>query len=209
LRPSGRWPKGALGSLRVPSCGRVGWPSDSGSSVVSDPAALRRALSWVAGLAIVAAVVVALSGCGSTDETRGDETGGSGATNPARVDRCTERIMRRLGGVDAPGARSKDAGRYVRQVYCARFERRGWVYDDGMLKIAAHESVTGSTMCSVDGATAPCAELEDRDRDRILDCALLHYVRKGEAQAYVRTLQQRHASVECDDGTPLERLGAR
>jgi hypothetical protein len=41
---------------------------------------------------------------------------------------------------------------------------------------------------------------------RILDCALLHHVRRSEVRDYVERLQ-REGAVECDDGAPLDDLG--
>lgn len=35
----------------------------------------------------------------------------------------------------------------------------------------------------------------------------LHYVRKDEMKAYIRQLKRKQ-SVRCDDGTPLDKLGA-
>jgi hypothetical protein len=40
-----------------------------------------------------------------------------------------------------------------------------------------------------------------------LECALLHFVRRAEAQAYIHELTKSH-HVTCDDGTPLDKLGA-
>jgi hypothetical protein len=58
---------------------------------------------------------------------------------------------------------------------------------------------------STDGGppvTVPCKPSFDP-----FECALLHYVRRAEAQAYIRQLTRKHR-VTCDDGTPLDELGA-
>jgi hypothetical protein len=39
----------------------------------------------------------------------------------------------------------------------------------------------------------------------VLDCGLLHLVRRNEVQTYLEELGR---PVECDDGTPLDQLGA-
>jgi hypothetical protein len=57
------------------------------------------------------------------------------------------------------------------------------------------------------GETVPCEELEG-DGPLLLDCAILHLVRRGEVREYVEKLE-RSREVSCDDGTPLARLGAR
>ena len=54
--------------------------------------------------------------------------------------------------------------------------------------------------------TSACSELPD-EASVVLDCAVLHVVRREEVQQYVRELE-RDREVSCDDGTPLERLGA-
>jgi hypothetical protein len=41
----------------------------------------------------------------------------------------------------------------------------------------------------------------------LFECGLLHFVRRAEAQAYIHELTKTH-HVVCDDGTPLDELGA-
>jgi hypothetical protein len=40
----------------------------------------------------------------------------------------------------------------------------------------------------------------------VLDCGLLHLVRRSEVRAFVASLEQ---PARCDDGTPLDEIGAR
>ena len=95
---------------------------------------------------------------------------------------------------------------YIERTYCDRFARNGWVYDDGTLSIKAHLWLMNAGQCSesTGGAwvTVPCKPSYDP-----LECALLHFVRKAEAQAYIEELTKTHR-VSCDDGTPLGELGA-
>jgi hypothetical protein len=146
------------------------------------------------GLAI--AVLLALAGC-SSGEKKAVQT-------DSRVERCTQRFLDRIGG-DAK-IRS-----YVQSTYCTPFARKGWVYADGTLSIKAHldllnagtcEEVTSSSAGSL--TTVPCNPADKLDP---LDCAILHYVRKDEVRNYIRKLE-RSQSVSCDDGTPLDKLGA-
>jgi hypothetical protein len=151
------------------------------------------------GLAI--AVLLALAGC-SSGENRAAQTD---AKVSSRVERCTERILDRIGG----GAEVRS---YVDRTYCGPFARKGWVYADGTLSIDAHLYLLNGNACSeMTGTpnghltTIPCdprAALLDP-----LECALLHYVRKDEVRAYIRQLK-RSQSVTCDDGPPLDKLGS-
>ena len=102
----------------------------------------------------------------------------------------------------------QEARRYVEDTYCARFEKNGWIYDDGALSIAAQEWLDSSGTCAAQttgepSRTVPCEEVMRGDP---IDCALLHHVRKREIKAYLaeQRLQDR---VRCDDGTPLDQLG--
>lgn len=133
----------------------------------------------------------------------------SSSTEPAeRIEECTERMLRGENSDDASRAEVKD---YVETTYCAPFERRGWVYDDGALAIDAQlwlES-SGSEVCATQrpgtpARTVPCEELERGPT--VLDCALLHHVRRSEVRTYVAKLE-RGREVSCDDGTALDALG--
>ena len=148
-------------------------------------------------LVTTALVVVALAGCGSTSGEAGRE--------PPRVERCVERLLR--GATTETDA----ARRYARVTYCAPFESRGWVYDDGALSIAAQRWLEegGSEECATAGEdgqskTVPCEELEPPEGPRVIDCGLLRYVRRSEVRDYLAQLRD---DVECDDGTRVELLG--
>jgi hypothetical protein len=153
------------------------------------------------GLAI--AVLLALTGC-SSGEKKAAQTN---ARSTSRVERCTQRFLDRIGGNGGAETRS-----YVERTYCEPFARKGWVYTDGTLSINAHLDLLNGAACeemtSTPGGsttTIPCdprAAMLDP-----LECAVLHYVRRDEVRAYVLKLE-RSQSVTCDDGTPLDRLGA-
>jgi hypothetical protein len=151
------------------------------------------------GLAI--AVLLALAGC-SFGEKKAAQTDAKGNS---RVERCTERILDRIGG-------GVEVRRYTERAYCGPFARKGWVYADGTLSINAHIYLLNGNACEEMTGTSgglmttiPCdprAALLDP-----LECALLHYVRRNEVRVYLRKLE-RSQSVACDDGTPLDKLGA-
>lgn len=125
-----------------------------------------------------------------------------GAPGGSRVSRCAERIAARA----TPGALSREAlRRYAERGYCVPFNRRGWVYADGTLKLAAY---TRSRECSVSGTGGTSSPISCREAEGgLLDCALLRLVRRVEAQRYIAKL--RHVGdVRCDDGTSLETVGA-
>jgi hypothetical protein len=135
-------------------------------------------------------------------------TGNSTAAE-GRIERCADRLLR---AATAQDASDEDARRYVREGYCARFEGRGWVYEDGALSIAAHIWLEDSATCAAgtEGEptkTVPCEE-ERRSGRRTLECALLRHVRRSEVRKYVERLR-REGGVECDDRTPLDDLGVR
>ena len=119
--------------------------------------------------------------------------------------------MQRVESQDLGKTTRAQARRYVKTTYCARFEKRGWIYDDGTLSIGAQVGQSGSEICSSLGGetrTVSCEELRRRDQHVVLDCGLLHIVRRSEVRKYVEELQRNH-EVSCDDGTPLDKLGAR
>ena len=129
---------------------------------------------------------------------------GGGDEQAARVSSCVERVLAK----PATGDRSGDElARYVRRAYCDPFARRGWVYSDGTLKLAAFTE-SGASQCQeaspgAAGETIPCPP------ETTLDCALLDLVRRREAQAYVASLARgTHDGVECDDGRSPASLGA-
>ncbi len=131
-----------------------------------------------------AALLAAVAGCGSN------------AGEESRVDRCIERLLSNAEGDATDAARD-----YVRRTYCGPFASRGWVYDDGALRIDAQKWLDEGAMeeCGSEHVgTVPCVEVS-----RTIDCALLRHVRRGEVREY---LAQR-PDAECDDGTPVEQLG--
>jgi hypothetical protein len=139
-------------------------------------------------LVATASFFLALAGCGSE------------SSDESRVGRCTERLLS-----GAEGESTNEARDYVRRTYCAPFESRGWVYEDGALSIDAQKWLEegGSEVCETAGeggesVTVPCEE------SRTLDCAMLRHVRRSEVRKYVAELRR---DVECDDGTPFEQLG--
>ena len=151
------------------------------------------------GLAI--AVLLALPGC-SFGEKKAAQTDAAVAS---RVERCTQRMLDRLGGANNSKIRS-----YVESAYCGPFARKGWIYADGTMSIKAHVYLLNGYACSSvtstpggQTTTIPC----DPRPLHPLECALLHYVRRDEVRAYIRKLK-RSQSVSCDDGTPLDELGA-
>jgi len=151
------------------------------------------------GLAI--AVLLALTGCG------GEKTAALPKVEASpRAERCTQRILDRVGGDNGPKART-----YIAGVYCVPFDRKGWVYADGRLSIAAHLYVLKSGVCQeasgTPGGSTTTTECDPADLLDPLECAVLHYVRKNQVRAYIRKLQRKQ-SVSCDDGTPLDKLGA-
>ncbi len=162
----------------------------------------------------LAVILVVAAGCGSGEDA-GPNAGASGdasAEAASRVDRCVERFLERA---ESDGLAEADVRRYIESTYCSRFEREGWIYEDGTLSLAAHVAFAesgSSEECATaeaggDAGTVPCEELEG-DGPLLLDCAILHLVRRGEVREYVGELE-RSREVSCDDGTPLDRLGAR
>jgi hypothetical protein len=160
--------------------------------------------TWLAG----AFFAFVLAGCGSG----GSRTEGTAIDQPSsantRVERCTERFLERFEGA---AAGKDEARRYIELTYCAPFAERGWVYEDGTLSIAAHTwLIEGSSEeCARDdepAQTIPCEQLERTGGIQVLDCAILHQVRRSEVRDYVAQLQRTH-EVQCDDGTPLQELG--
>ncbi|HVD09916.1 MAG TPA: hypothetical protein VNB88_04645 [Gaiellaceae bacterium] len=151
-------------------------------------------------MAIVALAAV-LAGCGTTGAEQGDV---AGSTGNARIDKCVELLLSR----SASDVNEQEVRAYARDTYCERFERNGWIYDDGALRIAAQDWLDhGGTEECVTGENGEPAQTVPCDPDGgIIDCALLHLVRRAEVRAYVAELQ-RDGQVQCDDGTPLAELG--
>jgi hypothetical protein len=151
-------------------------------------------------------LVAALSACGSSSSKRHDQTPTSASSSPAaasRIKRCVGLLLR---NATLTAANTAAAHRYVRNTYCARFENRGWVYEDGALSISAEiwlrcrASTRGEPSQNVSCATDQVGGVQT------LDCALLHDVRRNEVRAYLDLLQKT-GPVKCDDGAALEDLG--
>jgi hypothetical protein len=176
--------------------------------------------SWI----VAAVFVLALTGCGATTDDGRDEasaTGKASAAAGSAVERCTDRLLRDAELAELTEAEMEAARRYVETTYCARFARRGWVYGDGSLSIDAHTWLEqgGREVCAEaeeasegeptkPARTIPCDELGAEGPGMIADCALLQHVRESEVREYLDQLRRRHGSVECEDGTPLDGLGA-
>ena len=163
--------------------------------------------STVHALAFVVTSLV-LAGCGS-----GSEEGpvGAGEASPGTAsapEQCVERMLARSDPAAVEEAGEEAIRAYIEETYCGRFAKRGWIYDDGALRIEAFEWVEAGYdeecgMADETGSsqTVPCDELEQGEP---LECALLHHVRKAEVEAYLARLPD---DVRCDDGTPLDELG--
>jgi hypothetical protein len=153
-----------------------------------------------------AVAIVLLTGALTACTLRGEEHARPGATS--RIDSCVLRLLHAQ--TRAPLAR--EAARYVRKAYCEPFEEHGWIYVDGALSIAARtwleagaRCATASGMAGEPTKTVPCEEVAGPG-PRMLECALLHHVRRVEVQRYIRRLE-RETPVRCDDGTPVHQLG--
>jgi hypothetical protein len=156
-----------------------------------------------------------VSACGSDNGGQRAEAPSSTRASPeanGRLERCVDRLMQHA-TIEAD--ERKAARRYVRITYCARFEKEGWVYEDGALRVAAQSWLDNSGTCassdSEPGGSAgptrkvPC-EPEKRGGVRIVECALLRIVRRGEVSDYIDQLRT-NGPVECDDGAPISELG--
>ena len=162
---------------------------------------------------VFAVVILAatVSACGAGNGGRRAETSASerplSAAN-SRVERCIDRLMQHA---DTKGVPNRESlRRYVRSAYCGRFARKGWVYDDGALKIAAQTWLDEGGTCATGregepARTVPC-EPERRGGVRIIECALLRVVRRSEVVEYIAQLRK-NEPVACDDGTAIGELG--
>jgi hypothetical protein len=146
------------------------------------------------GLALLA--LTALPACGSTEASEAAGTSGP-------VEHCVQRLLKQA---DAPPSRVlRD---YARRTYCEPFAKRGWVYPDGTVSIKAHEWLLEGGSCETvqSGTTTKC-DARAAEEAPLLECAILHVVPRKEVRAYLEDLKRRRGKVECDDGTPLDRLG--
>lgn len=153
------------------------------------------ALRIATGIALVLLGVVALTGCGSTDKSAAGES--------PLVAQCVHRMLER-----AEGKPKRLVSDYVRRTYCEPFAKRGWVHPDGTISIRAHEWLLGAGNCeTVEGTTTMPCDSRAMHEAPLLECGLLHFVRRSEVRVYLADLQRRRGKVSCDDGTPLDKLG--
>ena len=133
----------------------------------------------------------------------------SGKAN-SKVERCVDRLMQHARKQDLSNTQIEGARRYVRRTYCSRFEKEGWVYEDGALSIGAQTWLDHGGSCSTakpgePAKTVPC-EPERRGGVRVVECALLRVIRRSEVREYIDHLRTK-GPVECDDGTAISKLG--
>jgi hypothetical protein len=145
-----------------------------------------------------------LSACGSGSGERRDEAPAA----VSRIERCVDRLLQ---AATTREASKEEARRYIRNTYCARFERKGWIYEDGALSIAAQIWLDEGATCAISGEGQPtrtvrCEEERRRAGDWTLDCGLLHVVRRSEVKDYIQRMRS-NGVVECDDGSALDELG--
>jgi hypothetical protein len=156
-------------------------------------------------LAVVLISTATLSACGSHS---GRQAGPAPPTN-SRVERCVDRLVAGSNVTSAAG--TEMVRRYARDTYCSRFEQKGWVYEDGALKIAAQRWLQNGGTCAegVAGQPAkvvPCKVERGTDGVLTIDCGLLRFVRRSEVTTYLRRLQA-GGPVACEQGIPLPKLG--
>lgn len=173
-------------------------------------AALQSYSSDVRGYLGLLILVATVSACGSGSGGRRDTPSSARFASAAtsRIDRCVDRLLQ---DTTTQGAAEKEAARrYARNTYCARFEQSGWIYEDGALRIAAQTWLQKGGKCATaregqPARTVSCAA-ERGGGVLVLDCALLHVVRRTEVRDYIVRLQTA-GTVECDDGSALDELG--
>jgi hypothetical protein len=165
-----------------------------------------------ASLAIVLLVAVA-AGCRTSSGEQRDGAASSVANASAGAASITKCVDRLLTTSTASGGSEQQLRRYIRDTYCALFEQNGWVYKDGALNIAAEKWLDKGGSCATGSngeptLTVPCEQTNPGTGTRVIDCALLHHVRRREVIAYIANLR-RTGEIQCDDGTPLDKLGVR
>jgi hypothetical protein len=132
---------------------------------------------------------------------------GGGTKSSSRVDRCVDKLMARADKLHPGEGHESQVRDYARRTYCAPFAARGFVYADGTLSIGAQQWLVHAGTCATSEAggtsrTVPCEQMFAQETT--IDCGMLHYVRKAEVQKYLRKVGPK----SCDDGTPLDELGA-
>ncbi|MBA2641832.1 MAG: hypothetical protein H0U82_02740 [Actinobacteria bacterium] len=150
-----------------------------------------------------------VSACGSGSSGGRDETPSSAPGSASRIEHCVDRLLQNTTTQNA--ADEEAARRYARRTYCARFEKNGWVYEDGAVSIAAQTWLDQGATCARGGEaeptrTVPCEVERSTGGAQTLDCALLRIVRRSEVREYIDRLET-NGPVNCDDGTGLDELG--
>jgi hypothetical protein len=148
-----------------------------------------------------------LTACGSGSD-EGQSTIRRSPAAMSRIERCVDRLLEAATTGDAS---KEEARRYVRNTYCARFGKEGWIYEDGALSIAAKRWLDEGARCSTarEGEPARTVSCEEERRaagDRMLDCGLLRVVRRSEVRDYIERMRS-NGAVECDDGSAFDELG--
>jgi hypothetical protein len=151
--------------------------------------------------------LVVLSICAATLTACGSHSRRAGPAPPTndRVEHCVNRMF----DVSTVGFNPKPVvRRYLRDAYCRRFEQKGWINEDGTLKIAVQRSLQTSGTCGEGIAgqppkVVPCKPERDSSGALMIDCGLLRFVRRSEVRTYLRRLQP----VACEQGIPVRRLG--
>jgi hypothetical protein len=147
---------------------------------------------------VLLAIALLLTACSSGEGTQVT----ADATSSSRSKQCTQRILAGIKRDRSPMVQS-----YVQRTYCDQFAKHGWVYEDGTLSIKAHLWAVHGGICREGTAAGPMVTVPCKPSFDPLECALLHFVRRAEAQAYIHQLTKSHR-VTCDDGTPLDKIGA-
>jgi hypothetical protein len=145
--------------------------------------------------------------CGSGSD-EGQSTMKRSSAAMSRTERCVDRLLQAATTRDAS---KEEARRYVRNTYCARFEKDGWIYEDGALSIGAQRWLDEGARCATarEGEptrTVSCEEERRAAGDRTLDCGLLRVVRRSEVKDYIERMRD-NGAVKCDDGTAFDELG--
>ena len=178
------------------------------------PDEAQRAGSYSWNVCVYLAVLIlaaTVSACGSGNSGRRAGTASSlhaSAAATSSLERCIDRLLQHARTQDLP---SKEiARRYVRRMYCARFDEEGWVFEDGALSIAAQAWLEHGGTCTTGRAgeptkTVPCQPVR-RGGVRIIECALLRVIRRSEVRDYIEQLRTM-GPVACDDGTAISELG--
>jgi hypothetical protein len=147
------------------------------------------------GIAVVFLALMVATGCDSTTKSE--------AGDSPLVSQCVHRMLER-----AEGEPKRVVRDYLRRTYCEPFAKKGWIHPDGTISIRAHEWLLGAGTCEKveNTTTLPCDSWTEQEAP-LLECGLLHFVRRSEVRPYLADLQRRRGKVSCDDGTPLGELG--